>query len=139
MQYAQILIYEKDGKLAESLRALGKTRGLWLRELRQAQACLDALARGTAGVLVLKVGRDLERELALLQRASWSFPGCRTVVVGDVDHPSLADLAWDLGAAFVLLPPTPPELLPDVVDRLLAGAVPATGDPSQASVTGARA
>lgn len=130
MQHAQVLIYEKDGKLAESLRVLGKARGIWLRELRQAQACLDVLARGGVGVLVLKVGRDLERELALLQQASWNFPDCRTIVVGDVDHPSLADLAWDLGAAFVLLPPTPAELLPEVVDRLLAGLVPVSGEPS---------
>src|SRR5262245_42705844 len=122
MQHAQILVYEKDGKLAESLRALGKRRGVWVRELRQAQACLDALARGDASVLVLKVGRDLERELTLVQQASWRFPDCRTVVVGDVDHPALADLAWDLGAAFVLLPPTPLDLLPEVVDRLLPGA-----------------
>lgn len=121
MQHAQVLVYEKDGKLAESLRDLAKRRGIWVRELRQARACVESLARGGTGVLVLKVGRDLERELALLQHTSSSFPDCRTVVVGDVDHPSLADLAWDLGAAFVLLPPTPLELLPEVVDRILPG------------------
>ncbi|MBM4068636.1 MAG: hypothetical protein FJ271_06780 [Planctomycetes bacterium] len=142
MQLAQVLIYEKDGRLAESLRALSESRGIWVRELRQARACLDALARGGIGVLVLKIGRDLERELTLLQQAAWNFPDCRTVVVGDVDHPALADLAWDLGAAFVFMPPTPFNLLPEVVDRLLKSglphiAAPAHGDP-QASATGVR-
>lgn len=140
MRHAQILVYEKDGKLAETLRSLGKSRGIWLREVRQSKVCLEALARGGASVLVIKVGRDLERELALLEQTSRNFPDCRTIVVGDVDHPALADLAWDLGAAFVLLPPTPLELLPESVNHLLSNEPTASdshGEP-EASATGAR-
>lgn len=118
MQHAQVLICETDGKLADVLRPLGESRGIWVRELRQPRACLAELARGGPGVLVLRIGRDLESELALLQQVTLNFPDCRTVVVGDVDHPSLADLAWDLGATYVLLPPTALDLLTAVVDRL---------------------
>ncbi len=120
MHHNQVLVYENDGKLALALRDLARRHGAWIRELRHAQACLNAMKRGGPGLVVLKVGRDLERELALLQQVTWQFPDSRTIVVGEVDHPSLADLAWDLGAAFVLLPPTSPDLLPEIVARMLS-------------------
>lgn len=119
MQHSQVLVFESDGKLADILRPLARTHGTWLRELRQPQSCLSVLGRAGSGLLVLKIGRDLERELALLQELAWSFPDCRIIVVGDVDHPSLADLAWDLGAAFVVLPPAGHDILLEIVAHML--------------------
>ncbi len=119
MKLAQVLVYEADGKLAEILGPLRQTRGLRLREVRQVQACLGWLRRRGPGVLVVKLGRDLERELTLLERVTWLFPDTATLVVGDSANPALAGLAWDLGARYVLFPPQPIELLPELVQGFL--------------------
>ncbi len=119
MQHTQVLVYESDGKLAAGLKELAQQLGFRLREIRQEKACLNLLRRGGPGVLVLKVGRDLERELRLLERAGWLFPESAVIVVGDSHYPGLAGLAWDLGARFVLFPPQPLELLPDLVRSFL--------------------
>jgi hypothetical protein len=124
MRHAQVMVYESDGRLAELLRPHAAA-GRWnLRELRHLEACLGLLQRGGGSVLVLKVGRDLEQELDLLERAGRLFPDVPAVVVGDSDHPALAGLVWDLGARFVLFPPLPRDLLPDVVAGLLAAPEP---------------
>jgi len=119
MHHAQDLVYEADGKLAQRLTQLAGQRGVRLRELRKVEACLSSLRRHGPGVLVLKLGRDLERELTLLERATWLHPDTATIVVGETANPALAGLAWDLGASFVLLPPQPLELLPELVDSFL--------------------
>ena len=121
MQHAQVLVLENDGKLAAGLRDLSVQLGFRLREIRQEKACLNLLRRGGAGVLVLKVGRDLERELRLLERATWLFPETAVIVVGESNYPGLAAVAWDLGASFVLFPPQPVELLPELVRSFLPG------------------
>jgi DNA-binding NtrC family response regulator len=119
MHQAQVLVYEADGKLAESLRALSGERGFRLRELRKAEACLSCLRRHGDGVLVLRLGRDLERELSLLERVVQQFPQTAAIVVAETANPSLAALSWDLGAHFALFPPQPLELLPELVTRCL--------------------
>lgn len=119
MQHTQVLVYESDGKLAAGLEDLAHQHGFRVREIRQEKACFNLLRRGGAGVLVLKIGRDLEREVRLLERASWLFPETAIIVVGDTNYPGLAGLAWDLGARFVLFPPQPLELLPELVRSLL--------------------
>jgi len=119
MHHAQVLVYEADGKLAASLSQLAGQRGFRLRELRKVEACLGSLRRHGAGVLVIKLGRDLERELTLLERVSWLYPDTATIVVGETANLALAGLAWDLGASFALFPPQPLELLPELVDGFL--------------------
>jgi DNA-binding NtrC family response regulator len=119
MQHAQVVVFENDGKLAAGLSDLSAHQGFRLREVRQEKACLNLLRRAGPGVLVLKVGRDLERELRLLERATWLFPETAVIVVGDSHYPGLAALAWDLGARFVLFPPQPLELLPELVRSFL--------------------
>jgi len=126
---AQVVVYESDGRLTALLRERAAARDWWLREARHAGACLRLLQKG-GGVLVLRTGRDLERELALLERVTRLVPDALPVVVGDADNPALAALAWDLGARYVLLPPQPREQLPELVEALMGGLpVPAAEEP----------
>jgi hypothetical protein len=119
MHLPQIIVYEQDGRLKLQLEALAGQRRWALREARRPETCLRLLARGGPAVLVLKAGRDLERELALLERATWLYPDAAAVLVADGDRAELAGLAWDLGAAYVLLPPQPRERLPEIVAGLM--------------------
>jgi hypothetical protein len=118
MRRAQVLVYENDGRLTALLRERAAAQGWWLREVHHAGACLRLLRRG-AGVLVLRVGRDVERELTLLERTTRLAPDTATVLVGDSDNAALAGLGWDLGARYVLFPPQPREHLPDLVAALM--------------------
>jgi DNA-binding NarL/FixJ family response regulator len=126
MHHPQVLIYESDGRLAALLRPVAEAhKPAWsLREPRQLGPCLRLLARARPGVLVLKVGRNLERELALLERVAWLYPDVGCVVVGDSEHANLAGLAWDLGASYVLLPPQPRDRLVAIVTGLMAAEIP---------------
>jgi DNA-binding NarL/FixJ family response regulator len=119
MRLPQIVVYEKDGRLKLQLEALAAERRWALREARQPDTCLSHLGQGGAAVVVIKVGRDLERELGLLERTAWLYPDATVVVVGDGDRPHWVGLAWDLGAAYILLPPQPPERLPEIVAGLM--------------------
>jgi hypothetical protein len=121
MHHPQILVYESDGKLAVLLRPLAEERKWVLREPRQVAPCLRLLRRGGPGVLVIKAGRDLERELTLLEQVAWMCPETATVLVGDAESAVLAGLAWDLGATYVLFPPQPRERLPEIVAGLMPG------------------
>jgi hypothetical protein len=115
MQRAQILAYGLEERLADVVQELAQNRALWLRHVSHVKTCLSLLRRGSAGVLVLRLGRNLDQELTLLEHVSHLFPATRTIVVGPVDNPSLAGLAWDLGAAHTLFPPQPVEAIREVV------------------------
>jgi hypothetical protein len=117
MQHPQLLISESDGRLAALLRPVAEGhKPAWsLREPRQVGPCLRLLARARRGVLVLKVGRHLERELALLERVAWLSPDVGRVVVADSESAHLAGLLWDLGANYVLLLPQQRDRLVEIV------------------------
>jgi hypothetical protein len=123
MRHPCVVVCETDGRLAALLEPPPVKKGqkpAWIvREARQADACLRLLGRGGPCVLVIKVGRDLEQELTLLERASALYPEVRSVLVGDLEHASLAGLAWDLGASYVLFPPQTRDRLPEIVTALL--------------------
>lgn len=131
MRHPQLIVYERDGRLAALLEPLADRQRWSLHTVHQPERCLGLLARGGPAVLVLKVGRDLETELGLLDRATWLYPDQPVIVVGDVDHGLVAGLAWDLGAAHVVLPPQPAEALPRLVIGLMGSGPSGTpGEPS---------
>jgi hypothetical protein len=121
MRYPQGLAYERDGRLAELLKAALEERKLkWvLREPRDPAACLRLLERGGPAVVVVKLGRELERELTLLERVASLHADVCPVLVGDAEHAALAGTGWDLGAAYVLLPPMARTSLPEIVVGLM--------------------
>jgi DNA-binding NarL/FixJ family response regulator len=119
MRHAELITYGIDDAAAEHLQAVVRDRGVGLRVTRHAKACLNHLRQGAVGVLVLRVGRDLETEFALLAQVTQQFPDVAAVVWTDGDHPRLVGLAWDLGARAVFLPPHDPQRLHDFILRLL--------------------
>jgi DNA-binding NtrC family response regulator len=119
VRHPQVLVYESDGRLAEVLRPLAEKNKWLLREPRQLSACLRLLDRGGPGVLVLRLSRDRERELALLEQLSWLHPDVSPILVADGEQASLSSLAWDLGVSWVLLPPQTRERLAEMVASLM--------------------
>jgi hypothetical protein len=113
MRHAQLVAFGVEGRLEEVLRELARERSIWLRDVRQVKTCLNVLREGGARVLVLKLTKDGEEELQLLEQVSHLFPPTRTIVVAS--DQARAALAWDLGAAYVLVPPAPVESIRDVV------------------------
>jgi len=119
MQQTQVVTYGIDGVLAERLRELAQAQRFWLRETSQFSACRSLIVSTAPSVFVVVLGKDLERELALVEQVHACLPGTRTIVVGETDHPALAGLAWELGATYPLFPPTPVEVIADLIVRLL--------------------
>jgi hypothetical protein len=119
MQQAQIVTFGLEGSLAESLRELALARRIWLRETSQYAACQSLVSSTAPRVFVLVLGKDLERDMAMLDLVDAALPETAVIVVGEADHPALAGLAWDLGATYVLFPPTPMEVISEVIARCL--------------------
>ena len=123
MHQTQILTFGIDGILGERLRELAETQRFRLRETSQFGACQNLL-RTAPSVFILALGRELERELSLLEQAHACMPGTATIVVGEADNPALVGLAWDLGATYTLFPPTPVERITEIVAKLLTVLAP---------------
>jgi DNA-binding NtrC family response regulator len=119
MKYPQIVVFESDGLLARYLDALAAREKWLLREPRQVPACLNLLRAGGPSVLVLRVGRNLVRELAVLDDVYAALPDVPVIVVGDTADDALEVLAYDLGAAYVLQPPNPLQRLVGLVEKLM--------------------
>src|SRR5262249_28660034 len=119
MRRTQVVVMERDGRLADLLRPAAEAHGWWVREGRQASSCLDLLRPRGRSVLVVLVGPQVETEMTLLERANYLAPECRSVAVIETGDPRLTGLAWDLGSAYVLSPAQVPQLLPDLVTGLL--------------------
>lgn len=122
MHYPQVVIFERDGLLAALLRPLAEQHKWFVREPRREDACLRLLRRGLPAVLVIRLQADVVPGLALLERATWLCPETLAIVVGEVDNPELAALAWHLGARYVLMPPEPRGRLPAVIESLMHAA-----------------
>jgi hypothetical protein len=120
MRERQVLVCENDGRLADVLRQFVQAQGWRLSEVRHLGVCLGLLPQGEGSVFILRVGRDLVHEMNLVAEVAALFPQTATVVVCDADNPAVVDLAWDLGARFVLHPPQVRDLLPELVSGLLS-------------------
>lgn len=119
MRQAQLITYGVEDAAAERLQAAVIDQGVALRVTRDAAACLNLLRQHAVGVLLVRVGKNLDAEFTLLAQATRLFPQVSAVVWGDVDHPRLAGLAWDLGARAVFVPLEDPDRLHDAIRRLL--------------------
>ncbi|MGL4549937.1 MAG: hypothetical protein ACRC33_02015, partial [Gemmataceae bacterium] len=90
-----------------------------LREPRREAEVLEALPAARPGVLVVRVGSDLEGEFGLIDRVTWLHPEADVVAVLEGDAARLEGLAWDLGVRFALTPPRTRDDLPEVVVGLM--------------------
>ncbi len=61
--------------------------------------------------------------LELLADVHERFPDAAAVVVGDAEDLALTNLAWDLGASYVLAPPQSRQMLPEIVVGLMQEAI----------------
>ena len=123
MRLPQIVVFENDSLLARQLQEAATSRAWLLRESRQAPACLKLLRGGGPTVLVLRLGRDLRRELSFLDDVHTKVPDVPIIVVGNAENPALLSLAYELGAAFVLFPPSPRQQLGEVTEHLLDATI----------------
>jgi DNA-binding NarL/FixJ family response regulator len=119
MQQSQVLTYGIAGVLAERLREIAQARRIWLRETSQLAACRNLLQTSPPSVFIMVLGGDLEKELTLLELVHVSLPNTASIAIGEADNPALAGLAWELGATYALFPPTPVEMITDILARCL--------------------
>ena len=121
MRFPQLIVCESDGRLAALLRPLAGPNHWSFREARQPAECLRLLSANPGGpaVVVVRIGRDLEQEMALVEQVGWRHPSAAAVVVGGAEHARLVGTAWDLGAAYVHVPPSAKEGLVAVVAGLM--------------------
>jgi DNA-binding NtrC family response regulator len=119
MRCPQLLVYEADRRLATLLQPLADKNNWLLREPRQLSACLRLLDRRGPGVLLVRLSRDAERELAMLEQIAWRHPDTALVLVIDGEQAGLAGLAWDLGVRWLLTPPHTRERLTEIVAALM--------------------
>ena len=122
MRYPQVLVYEADGKLAAFLREAMREQRWSLREPRSLEGCLRLLRRAGPNVMILKLGKDLVREMTLLERVHRLFPETGIFAVGDAANTAIESLAWELGAQFVLFPPLPRQELIHAITGFLKPA-----------------
>jgi ActR/RegA family two-component response regulator len=129
MRFPQLLVYEADGRFARMLEGTAGTHRWALREPRRVDSCLRLLRRGGPAIVVVKLENDLESAFSLVEQTSWLFPEAAVVVVTDRESSVLTDLAWDLGAGYVLAPPRPRDAVLEVVANLM-GTVTSSDDAS---------
>jgi hypothetical protein len=123
LRHPQIVVFENDSLLARQLQEIATARAWLLRESRQTPACLKLLRGGGPSVLVLRLGHDLRRELSFLDDVHTQVPDVSVIVVGNAENPALQALAYELGAAFVLFPPSPRQQLGEVTGHLLRASI----------------
>jgi hypothetical protein len=123
MKHPQIVIFESDGLLARLLTPVAVECRWLLRESRQLPACLNLLREGGPSLLVLKLGRNLIRELSLLDRARALLPDVPAIVVADTVDAGLITVVYDLGALYVLLPPEPRQNLVPLATQALRATI----------------
>src|SRR5262249_8515215 len=105
VRHPPLLVYQAGAPIPALLGPVSEAARWWMRNPGSLAECLEVLPRGGPSVLVIRLGRDLEGELAALERVCRLFPDTAVVVAGESDHAALSSLAWDLGARYALFPP----------------------------------
>lgn len=124
MRHPQIVVFESDGTLARMLEPITRKELRWiLREPRQAPAAIELLRSNSPAVLVLKVGRNLVRELTFLDEIHSELSDVPIVVVNDAEDVTLMSIALELGATFVVQPPQSRQILGKVVESLMTRTI----------------
>jgi DNA-binding response OmpR family regulator len=124
MLHPQIVVFEREKRIATILRELAAADRWALREPRQRDNCREQLRQLTPTVFVVAVERPSDTALQLLQSAAVECPHAAIVAVGSVeDAETLAGLSCDLGADYALFPPLSRDLLSDVVRGLMQRSI----------------
>lgn len=123
MKHPAIIVFEADPALASALRETASRRRWMLREVQQIPACLAMLDVAGPACLVVKLGRDLPRELAFVDQVNTLFPDVPIVVSAVSDEPDLIALIMNLGVRFVHHPPAQRERIVEVVESLTLSAI----------------
>jgi hypothetical protein len=113
MRSVELLACQIDEPLADALARWSTPQGFWLRRLAAPDAVLNLLRGGSRGLVILRLGRDLARELETVRTIVDGFPGVRVLVMGEVEHAELEGLVYDVGAHAAIFGR-------DEIDRLLA-------------------
>lgn len=119
MRSAELITLGVDGPLEGKLAAWTLDHGTHHRPVSKAAVARQLLEKGSRGVLLVRVGRDLADEFDLIRTAT-DF-GVTTIVMGELEQPHLEGLAYDLGAHAVLFPPRPVEDLFEVLALCRSG------------------
>lgn len=120
MRRPQIVVLERDGRLARMLDALASDKKWVLRESRQMEATLRLVSATAPSLLVVRLSPAATAELTVISRCNSMIPKVATVVIVDADaDAALPGLAWDLDADMVLGSNVPLERLPAIVEGLM--------------------
>jgi hypothetical protein len=136
MRHPQLVVFERDGRIAWLLKDVCAQQRWALREPRQLEACLRLLRAGGPALLVVRIAgkvgneptaegaeqepRTSERSFALMDRVHWLRPDAAIIAVAERTDPALTALAWNLGATYVLAPPQPLSALPKLLGPMMA-------------------
>lgn len=123
MRSAELLAFGVEGTLSDRLAAWCLDRGLWYRPVQQGSALRNLLRKGSRGVLLVRLGRDLAGELELLRDGTHEFGELTTIVMGD-EHAIVEGIAYDLGANAVIAPPRGVEELLEILTLWCAALAP---------------
>jgi hypothetical protein len=125
MKHSALIALGCEDRLADLLGGWAGERAIAFHAVQQDKACLNLVRKNLAAAVVLRIGRDLDKELSLIERLGDWFPETPVFVSLDADQPELAALCWDLGARYVLAPPQPLEKLLGILEGFL-GAGPSS-------------
>jgi len=117
MRSAELLAHGIEEPLGSRLAAWTLDHGIWYRSVQRRAAVRGLLAKGSRGILLIRLGRDLADELHLVREVADAYADVMVVVLGDLDHPLLEGMAYDLGAAAVLFPPRGIDELFEMLER----------------------
>lgn len=105
MRSAELLAYGVEEPLSGRLAIFAQDHGLWYRPVQHEAALRSVLAKGSCGIVLIRLGRDLSEELRMVREVVNRVGDVTIIVLGDDDHPLLEGMTYDLGATAVLFPP----------------------------------